>query len=73
MYTTNAIESLNNSYKRINKGLRIFPSEQSLEKSLFLATEIITEKWTAKYQNWGVILQELRIHYGDRISNTINV
>ena len=73
MYTTNAIESLNNSYKRINKGRRIFPSEQSLEKSLFLATEIITEKWTAKYQNWGVILQELRIHYGDRISNTINV
>lgn len=73
MYTTNAIESLNNSYKRINKGRRIFPSEQSLEKSLFLATEIITEKWTAKYQNWGVILQELRIHYGDRIPNTINV
>ena len=73
MYTTNAIESLNNSYKRINKGRRIFPSEQSLEKSLFLATEIITEKWTAKYQEWGVILQELRIHYGDRISNTINV
>ena len=31
MYTTNAIESLNNSYKRINKGRRIFPSEQSLE------------------------------------------
>ena len=73
MYTTNAIESLNNSYKRINKGRRIFPSEQSLEKSLFLATEIITEKWTAKYQNWGVILQELRIHYRDRIPNTINV
>ncbi len=73
MYTTNAIESLNNSYKRINKGRRIFSSEQSLEKSLFLATEIITEKWTTKYQNWGVILQELRIHYGDRISNTINV
>lgn len=73
MYTTNAIESLNNSYKRINKGRRIFPSELSLEKSLFLATEIITEKWTAKYQNWGVILQELRIHYGDRIPNTINV
>ena len=73
MYTTNAIESLNNSYKRINKGRRIFPSELSLEKSLFLVTEIITEKWTAKYQYWGVLLQEFRIHYGDRILNTINV
>lgn len=71
MYTTNAIESLNNSYKRINKGRRIFPSELSLEKGLFLATEIITERWTAKYPNWGMILQELKLHYGDRVPNTI--
>ena len=60
-------------YKRINKGRRIFPSETSLEKSLYLATEIITERWTAKYQNWGVILRELRIHYGDRIPSTITI
>lgn len=73
MYTTNAIESLNNSYKRINKGRRIFPSETSLEKSLYLATEIITEKWTQPYRNWGVILGELRLHYGDRIPTNINI
>lgn len=73
MYTTNAIESLNNSYKRINKGRRIFPSETSLEKSLYLATEIITEKWTQSYRNWGVILGKLRLHYGDRIPTNINV
>ena len=73
MYTTNAVESLNNSYKRINKGRRIFPSETSLEKSLYLATEIITERWTAKYQNWGIILRELRIHYGDRIPSAITI
>ena len=45
IYTTNSIESLNNSYKRINKGRPTFPSIQSLEKSVYLATEIITEKW----------------------------
>lgn len=73
MYTTNTIESLNNSYKRINKGRRVFPSETSLEKSLYLATEIITERWTQQYRNWGVILGELRLHYGDRIPNSINV
>lgn len=73
MYTTNTIESLNNSYKRINKGRRIFPSETSLEKSLYLATEIITEKWTQQYHNWRVILGELRLHYGDRIPNSINI
>ena len=62
MYTTSAIESLNNSCKRINKGRRVFPTEQSLEKSLYLATEIIPETWTSRYQNWGVILNELKIH-----------
>lgn len=73
MYTTNAIESLNNSYKRINKGRRMFPSEMSLEKSLYLATEIITEKWTQQYRNWGVILSELRLQYGERIPDSINI
>lgn len=67
MYTTNSIESLNNSYKRINKGRRIFPSEQSLEKSLYLATEIITEKWTQPYHNWGVMIGEFKLHYEGRI------
>lgn len=56
IYTTNSIESLNNSYKRINKGIPTFPSIQSLEKSVYLATEIITEKWTQPYHNFGVII-----------------
>lgn len=67
IYTTNSIESLNNSYKRINKGRPTFPSIQSLEKSIYLATEIITEKWTQPYHNWGVIINELRIYFKDRI------
>ena len=67
IYTTNSIESLNNSYKRINKGRRTFPSVQSLQKSVYLATEIITEKWTQPYHNWGVIINELRIFFDGRI------
>ncbi len=67
IYTTNSIESLNNSYKRINKGRPTFPSVQSLEKSVYLATEIITEKWTQPYHNWGVIINELRIFFDGRI------
>ena len=67
IYTTNSIESLNNSYKRINKGRPTFPSIQSLEKSIYLATEIITEKWTQAYHNWGVIISELRIFFDGRI------
>ena len=67
IYTTNSIESLNNSYKRINKGRPTFPSIQSLEKSVYLATEIISEKWTQPYHNWGVIINELRIFFEGRI------
>mgnify|MGYP000334033691 FL=1 len=36
MYTTNAIESLNNCYKKLNRGRRVFPTQQALEKSLYL-------------------------------------
>ena len=67
MYTTNAIESLNNSYKRLNKGRRVFPTIQSLEKSIYLSTKIITEKWTSRYQNWGVTLAELHTFFPDRV------
>ena len=67
IYTTNSIESLNNSYKRINKGRPTFPSIQSLEKSVYLAPEIITEKWNQPYHNWGVIINELRIFFDGRI------
>lgn len=68
MYTTNAIESLNNSYKRLNKGRRVFSTIQSLEKSIYLSTKIITEKWTSRYQNWGVTLAELHTLFPDRVA-----
>lgn len=67
MYTTNAIESLNNCYKRLNRGRRVFPTVQALEKSMYLSTQMITEKWTSRYPNWGVTLSELNIYFPDRI------
>ena len=67
IYTTNSIESLNNSYKRINKGRRVYPSVQSLDKCMYLATTMITEKWTQPYHNWGAIISEFRIFFEDRI------
>ena len=67
MYTTNAIESLNNCYKKLNRGRRVFPTQQALEKSLYLSTKIITEKWTARYSNWGVTIAELHSFFPDRV------
>lgn len=64
VYTTNAIESLNSSYKRINKGRVVFPSKTALFKSLYLATDIITKKWNQPIRNWGQIYMELIINFG---------
>ena len=67
LYTTNAIESLNSQYRRINAGRPVFPSEDALKKALFLATRNITKKWTAKIRDWGQIYGELSIVFDGRL------
>lgn len=67
MYTTNAIESLNSGYRRLNKSRTVFPSDQSLLKSIYLATLKITEKWTMRHRDWGLILGQLQIMFEGRI------
>ena len=67
IYTTNAIESLNSSYKRLNRQRSIFTSDKALLKALYLATFEATKKWTLPLRNWGKVYGELSIMYGDRI------
>lgn len=67
-YTTNAIESLNSSYRRLNRQRSVFPSAQALLKSLYLATFEATKKWTMAIRNWGKVRGELEIMYPDRFS-----
>ena len=66
-YTTNAIESLNSAYRRLNSQRSIFPSQQALLKALYLATFEATKKWTMPIRNWGKIRGELTIMYPDRL------
>ena len=67
IYTTNAIESLNSGYRRLNKQRSVFPSDTALLKALYLATHEIAKKWTIPLRNWGKVLGELEIMYPDRI------
>ena len=67
IYTTNAIESLNSGYRRLNKQRSVFPSDTALLKALYLATNEITKKWTMPLKNWGKVLGELEIMYPDRL------
>ena len=67
IYTTNAIESLNSGYRRLNKQRSVFPSDTALLKALYLATHEIAKKWTMPLRNWGKVLGELEIMYPDRL------
>ena len=66
-YTTNAIESLNSCYRRLNKQRSVFPSSQSLMKALYLGTFEIAKKWTMPIRSWGKVRGELDIMYPDRM------
>ena len=67
MYTTNAIESLNSSYRRANRNRVVFPTSMALLKTLYLATKNIEKKWTVRYSDWDIILSQLSILYPERI------
>ena len=67
IYTTNAIESLNAQFKRINKNRSVFPSKKALEKALYLAIEDIVKKWKQPIRNWAKVHGEFSIMYDGRI------
>ena len=67
IYTTNAIESLNSGYRRLNRQRSVFPSSTALLKALYLATFELTKKWTGTLRNWGSTYGELSIMYPDRL------
>ncbi len=67
IYTTNAIESLNSTYRRLNRQRSVFPSDISLLKALYLATFEATKKWSLPLRNWGKVYGELSIMYEGRL------
>ena len=67
IYTTNAIESLNSTYRRLNSRRSVFPSDTALLKALYLSTFEATKKWTMPIHNWGKVYGELAIMYDGRL------
>lgn len=67
IYTTNAIESLNATYRKLNRQRSVFPSNQALLKALYLSTFEATKKWTMPLRNWGRVYGELQIMYEGRL------
>lgn len=67
IYTTNAIESLNSTYKKLNSQRTVFPNDKALLKALYLATLQITKKWTQPLRNRGKVYGEFSIMYEGRM------
>jgi putative transposase len=67
IYTTNAIESLNMSLRKVIKTRGSFPNQEAALKLLYLALEHIAKKWTMPVQNWKAALQRFAILLGDRV------
>ena len=71
IYTTNAIESVNRSLRKIVKTKGAFPTEASVMKIFYLALENIAKKWTMPIRNWKAALNRFMIEFEDRISDFV--
>lgn len=67
IYTTNAIESLNSTIRRLNRQRSVFPSDTALLKTLYLSTFEATKKWTMPLWGWGLAYGELAIIFEGRL------
>ena len=67
IYTTNAIESLNMSLRKVTKARGLFPNDEAVCKLLYLALRNISKKWTMPVHTWKDALNRFAIIYENRL------
>ena len=67
IYTTNAIESLNMTLRKIIKNRAMFPSDEAVFKILYLALKNISKKWTMPLRDWKSALIRFTIMFEERM------
>jgi len=67
IYTTNAVEGFHRQVRKVTKTKGAFPSDMALLKLIYLAVGNISKKWTQPLHNWGLVVQQLCIRFGDRV------
>lgn len=73
IYTTNMLEGFNRQLRKFTKTRTVFPTDDSLRKSLYLATEQVMKKWTSPLPNWGITLMKLEIIFKERIEEALAI
>lgn len=71
IYTTNAIESLNSVIRHAIKKRKVFPTDDSVRKVIYLAIESASKKWSMPIQNWKQAMSRFIIEFGDRLDGHI--
>jgi putative transposase len=69
IYTTNAIESLNSVIRKATKQRKVFPTDDSAMKVVYLAIQSAATKWTMPIRNWKPALNRFMIDFGDRLAD----
>jgi putative transposase len=67
LYTTNAIESLNMTLRKIIKNRALFPNDEAVFKLLYLALRNISKRWTMPIKDWGLAMQQFAIAFEGRV------
>lgn len=71
IYTTNAIESLNSVIRKAIKKRKLFPTDDSAKKVIYLAIMDASKKWTMPIRNWKAALNHFMIEFDGRLSEYI--
>lgn len=67
IYTTNIIENLNGKIRKYTKNKLSYPTDEAVMKSVYLAVQEVTKKWTMPIREWGMILNQFMIMFENRI------
>jgi putative transposase len=71
IYTTNAIESLNSVIRKAIKKRKLFPTDDSAKKVVYLAIMDASKKWTMPIRNWKTAMNRFMIRFEDRLVDYI--
>ena len=67
IYTTNAVEGFHRMLRKFTKTKTVFPTDDSVRKSIYLSIMEITKKWSMPIRDWGIIIGQLTIFFEDRL------
>jgi putative transposase len=67
IYTTNTIESLNMTLRKVTKNRSLFPSDEAVFKLMYLALRNISQRWTMPIRNWSGAMNQFAILFEERV------